>query len=282
MWKHRRRVILVEESQHFTEAELLRRQYRPKRKRGNGFAVGQTNFFCVWCDAASGILQWGILQNGIQHSIKIIDRFRLVGHYTGATNLLKEGCEFKGDAGCDGGYCRCESARCDSNCTLKAIGMECGYHAHNGRDCGNKELTYFLLAGTEIELFLDFFPLLGIGLRTGQFLRINQIIGVYWGEIIPTKSQQKRQSKHSYLAEVTEQALVDASRTGSILRYVNASCEPNLSMQCVVVSGSSYVFYKSIRNIWAGEDLTVSYNDHDWKGPCRCGKHSCTGRWKMP
>ena len=57
-----------------------------------------------------------------------------------------------------------------------------------------------------------------------------------------------------------EKMVIDATKRGSMLRFVNHSCDPNCRIEQVVVGGRPRVGLFAIRHIFAGEELTYDYN----------------------
>ena len=66
-------------------------------------------------------------------------------------------------------------------------------------------------------------------------------------------------------------------------RYVNHSCEPNCEFELLIDTaecGSErpILYLSALRNIYAGEQLTIEYN---WPAtsaiPCQCGASNCRG-----
>jgi uncharacterized protein len=62
---------------------------------------------------------------------------------------------------------------------------------------------------------------------------------------------------------------------GSGAQYINHCCEPNLAARIV----RGHILYLAVRDIRAGEELTVDYHfDADVeKVPCACGSLKCRG-----
>eukprot|EP00961_Rhodomonas_salina_P221819 2999530-Rhodomonas_salina.1 len=60
--------------------------------------------------------------------------------------------------------------------------------------------------------------------------------------------------------------ILDAVREGSLMCYVNTSCDPNVSLVQQSIEGMDELFYVSMCEIAAGEDITTSYGDKTWNG----------------
>jgi SET domain-containing protein len=81
--------------------------------------------------------------------------------------------------------------------------------------------------------------------------------------------------EYTYLFAVDDYWTLDGARGGSGAEIINHSCEPNLTSR--VMKG--HVLYMSLREIKAGEELTIDYNFSDLteKTPCSCGAKTCRG-----
>ena len=201
----------------------------------------------------------------VNWSVKILDQFEWLTANVGQTSLveneddLAEGC------------CRCrirKGEKCDGDCEMRKVNAECALWAHLSCNCGNKRIQLFLKHGGISPVYLDQFEGMGLGLRALRDVTSDEVIGVYWGRIGPARKTQRRKKGHSYVAEISEGVWVDAATAGSLMRYVNSSCEPNLRMEVWDIGSTKVVVYVSMRNIAKHEDLTTSYNDPLWVGEC--------------
>mmetsp|Transcript_30276 Transcript_30276/g.78320 ORF Transcript_30276/g.78320 Transcript_30276/m.78320 type:complete len:91 (-) Transcript_30276:2492-2764(-) len=77
--------------------------------------------------------------------------------------------------------------------------------------------------------------------------------------------------------------VVDARSYGNVARFISHSCEPNLSLQQVVVEEDEEKYFHlaffSVREISPQEELTINYNLKSPGGhqACNCGAQSCRG-----
>eukprot|EP00961_Rhodomonas_salina_P196807 2656586-Rhodomonas_salina.1 len=140
------------------------------------------------------------------------------------------------------------------------MGSECSSSSHKGRDCGNKEVSKLKRNNGWPAIHLDVFPGMGLGIRSTNNIAAGMIVGPYYGR---AKHMQKRRSRlgHHYLVEMEREMVIDASREGSLMRYVNSSCDPNVRFVEKVIEGRSELFYISTRLIRMGEDITPAYGD---------------------
>eukprot|EP00961_Rhodomonas_salina_P023704 318488-Rhodomonas_salina.1 len=123
------------------------------------------------------------------------------------------------------------------------MGAECASSAHREIDCGNKEATKLKRNGKWPKVHLDIFPGMGLGLRATLPIAKGSIIGPYYGR---AKEMPKRRSRrgHHYLVEMDNGIILDASREGSLMRYVNTSCNPNASLVQRAIRGRDELFYE--------------------------------------
>ena len=74
---------------------------------------------------------------------------------------------------------------------------------------------------------------------------------------------------------------MDATRRGSLARFVNHSCEPNCYAEIKQTSehSSRHIIIIAKRPIETGEEITYDYQFpiEDEKIPCLCGAPSCRG-----
>jgi SET domain-containing protein len=77
------------------------------------------------------------------------------------------------------------------------------------------------------------------------------------------------------IVEIDEAIAIDCVRNGSPFRYVNHSCDPNLTIRV----GDRWVRFYARRRIDPGEELTCDYGDsyHEGSLACACGSPKCRG-----
>lgn len=87
---------------------------------------------------------------------------------------------------------------------------------------------------------------------------------------------------HTFLFQVDDEVVVDASRGGNLARWINHSCAPN----CDAVIDGGRIYIESLRDIAAGEELTYDYmfmleERHTpalkRRYPCICSAPGCRG-----
>ncbi|KAM0688698.1 histone methyltransferase set1 [Conglomerata obtusa] len=127
------------------------------------------------------------------------------------------------------------------------------------------------------------------GLFTLSKICRDEIIGEYVGEIISKGESDRREKNYTrsgkkdvYMFGISENCIVDATRFGSKLRFVNHSCDPNCYAEIKVFrNGVKRVFIGAERNIEVEEELTIDYQFKkvDGEDPvlCLCKSSKCRG-----
>lgn len=92
-------------------------------------------------------------------------------------------------------------------------------------------------------------------------------IGEYVGQILPRGGHEVKSDYQTTIAigkdvEDDHTAYVDSAYTGSVVRFLNHSCEPN----CQLFEGRVGVKYRlafveTLREILSGEELTIDYGE---------------------
>eukprot|EP01018_Ginkgo_biloba_P019462 Gb_16572 [translate_table: standard] len=127
----------------------------------------------------------------------------------------------------------------------------------------------------------------GWGLLADQDVKAGQFIIEYCGEVISCKEARRRSQayeaeglKDAFIICLNRSESIDATRKGSLARFVNHSCEPNCETRKWTVLGEIRVGIFAKQDIPAGTELAYDYN-FEWYGGakvrCRCGAASCFG-----
>jgi histone-lysine N-methyltransferase SETD1 len=107
----------------------------------------------------------------------------------------------------------------------------------------------------------------------------------YRGEEIGMQVGERRQEMYErngevdYLFRVDDQLIIDATRMGSLARFVNHGCDPNCESRIVPHAGRKKIVLYTKRDVEAGEELAYDYKFEleDDKIPCHCGAVNCRG-----
>ncbi|KAH9307977.1 hypothetical protein KI387_035888, partial [Taxus chinensis] len=127
----------------------------------------------------------------------------------------------------------------------------------------------------------------GWGLMADQDIKAGQFVIEYCGEVISWKEARKRSQdyeaeglKDAFIISLDRFESIDATRKGSLARFINHSCEPNCETRKWTVLGEIRVGIFAKQDIPCGTELAYDYN-FEWYGGakvrCRCGAPSCYG-----
>lgn len=127
----------------------------------------------------------------------------------------------------------------------------------------------------------------GWGLLAAQDVKMGEFVIEYCGEVISCQEARSRSQAYeaeglqdAYIISLSGSESIDATRKGSLARFINHSCEPNCETRKWTVLGEVRVGIFAKQDIKAGTELTYNYN-FEWYGGakvrCRCGASSCVG-----
>ena len=118
----------------------------------------------------------------------------------------------------------------------------------------------------------------GQGAFAAETIPARRKIGEIRGEPISVREarQRARGLARIMIVEVSERRAIDASMSADPLRFTNHSCAPNAVLR---IRQGRVEFY-AMRDVGAGEELTVDYGEshHGGKLACRCDAPRCAGR----
>ncbi len=108
-------------------------------------------------------------------------------------------------------------------------------------------------------------------------------IAAYAGQLVRGKRQVAARLREQTAAGVmkiitlTEALAIDAAVGGDATAFINHSCQPNAFMR--IVPGSRVLFF-ALRDIEAGEEITINYRNPDILAGdgCGCGAPPCRSR----
>eukprot|EP00961_Rhodomonas_salina_P293502 3933817-Rhodomonas_salina.1 len=184
----------------------------------------------------TGNIVYKLAASTVNWGVKVLDQFKWITSNVGQLETLLFEISEELEEGC----CRCrirKGERCNELCEMKKVNAECAAARPSGHtvsglgNCGNKRIQIFLRDGVESPVYLDSFVGVGLGLRAIRNIREDEVLGIYWGCVGPQRKTRKLTNGHSYVAEVGDGIWLDAAKEGSLMRYVNSSCNPNLRME---------------------------------------------------
>jgi uncharacterized protein len=117
----------------------------------------------------------------------------------------------------------------------------------------------------------------GQGVFAAEAIPAKRKIGEVRGEPVSVQEAQRRSRGQSriMMIAVSERRAIDASQSNDALRFINHSCRPN----AVLKLNQGRVEFHAMRDIAAGEEITVRYGEthHLGRLRCRCGVEGCLG-----
>ncbi|XP_004496445.1 histone-lysine N-methyltransferase ASHH1 [Cicer arietinum] len=127
----------------------------------------------------------------------------------------------------------------------------------------------------------------GWGLLADEEIKAGQFIIEYCGEVISSKEAKRRSQayeiqglKDAFIICLNASESIDATRKGSLARFINHSCQPNCETRKWNVLGEIRVGIFAREDIPIGTELAYDYN-FEWFGGakvrCLCGALKCSG-----
>lgn len=117
----------------------------------------------------------------------------------------------------------------------------------------------------------------GQGVFAAEAIPARRKIGEVRGEAVSVQEAQRRSRGQAriMMIAVSQRRAIDASQSPDALRFINHSCRPNAALRL----NQGRVEFYAMRDIGAGEELTVNYGPTHHRGrlQCRCGVAGCAG-----
>ncbi|KAG1521954.1 hypothetical protein G6F47_002598 [Rhizopus delemar] len=129
-------------------------------------------------------------------------------------------------------------------------------------------------------------PIHDWGLFAEEHIDVNDMVIEYVGEMIRQQVAEEREKQYercgigsSYLFRVDDDTVIDATKRGSIARFINHCCSPNCSAKIITVDKQKKIVIYANRDIEPGEEITYDYKFpiEAEKIPCLCGSKFCKG-----
>lgn len=188
--------------------------------------------------------------------------------------------------------CRCNEigGNCRSDaCARYHENKLCGTNCLNP-DCENKRgHTLDCIPGFYEKLIVDYYVGKGNGVKTMAPIPANTDIAPYTGYAV-LKIHLRHLPNDSYLAVLTPdgQTVIDAASIGTIAAMINHKCvTANATfVQLTTATGERHIIVRTLRDIAAGEEITVNYglmdlSDASKPTPCNCGDDGCVGHVEL-
>ncbi|XP_015886515.3 histone-lysine N-methyltransferase ASHH1 isoform X2 [Ziziphus jujuba] len=187
----------------------------------------------------------------------------------------------------DFAICECKydinnpDSACGERCLNVLTSTECtpGF-CPCGADCKNQKCQY-----AKTKLFKT--EGRGWGLLADENIKAGKFIIEYCGEVISWKEAKRRSQayeiqglKDAFIISLNASESIDATKKGSLARFINHSCQPNCETRKWNVLGEIRVGIFAKQDIPIGTELGYDYN-FEWYGGakvrCLCGATSCSG-----
>ena len=178
--------------------------------------------------------------------------------------------------GCDKAFpgCKCRQGRCRTSACIcfnagrecdPDICMHCDVHLHpdeivGERRCGNADIHY----GNHGKLGLSASKIHGWGVFALQPFKKGEFIYQYVGEILSQNEADRRgkiydQLNRSFLFNLNEFQVVDATRKGNKMKFANHSDTPNCRPLIRLTGGDHKIAVFAKRDIEVGEEICFDY-----------------------
>ncbi|OWY94278.1 DNA binding protein [Phytophthora megakarya] len=144
--------------------------------------------------------------------------------------------------------------------------------------CGNRCCNRQLQLGATLEIAVVDCGRKGVGVITLEDITEGCLVGEYVGEVMgredaQLRSQLYRNGRHFYMMQNSADGVIDATQIGGRMRFVNHSCDPNCQVEKWCVRGQERCGVFAIRDVAAGDEITINYNFHSFGGEVRCSTY---------
>lgn len=93
--------------------------------------------------------------------------------------------------------------------------------------------------------------------------------------------EYKKNAMGNYIFKISTNRYVDATKCGSLARYINHSCSPNCKSKVVKVNNEPKIVIYAVKNIAEGVELTFDYcfdrSKVEERIICKCKSAKCRG-----
>lgn len=126
----------------------------------------------------------------------------------------------------------------------------------------------------------------GYGLYAQEDIESGEFVIEYVGTVIRRSIADVREKEYqregvgdSYMFRINTEMVIDATRRGGISRFINHSCDPNLTAKVISIGGENHIVFYSKKDIRKHAELTYDYKfdleGDDQKIRCLCRSPNC-------
>ncbi|CAJ0840874.1 5397_t:CDS:10, partial [Entrophospora sp. SA101] len=169
-------------------------------------------------------------------------------------------CNYSKDCVCGTKKCPCfeNNRECDFDICKCPAGVQCIYNSDTY--CKN----VMVQQGRSKSTIIGFSTVAGWGLFMREEVRKSEYIGEYIGEIISHAEADRRgkiydKRRSSFLFNLNIDTVIDATRKGNKLRFINHSNSPNTNCRVVMANGEHHIAIYAAQLIKPGEELFYDY-----------------------
>lgn len=151
---------------------------------------------------------------------------------------------------------------CGTDCLNHQMSIECNKDCKLGPLCGNQRIQNF--ENAKCTIFIT--EKKGYGLFASTIIPAGTFIMEFVGEVVSMAEFKKRsreyaknKTRHCYVMTSSGNRLIDATKKGNLMRFVNHSCDPNAETQKWTVNGECRIGVFSKKMIKTFEEITINY-----------------------
>lgn len=151
---------------------------------------------------------------------------------------------------------------CGEDCLNRQMSIECNKDCKLGPLCGNQRIQNSEYAPCTVFITEK----KGYGLFASKTMPAGTFIMEFVGEVVSIAAFKKRsreyakqKTRHCYVMASSQNRLIDATKKGNLMRFVNHSCAPNAETQKWTVNGESRIGVFSKTTIEIFDEITINY-----------------------
>lgn len=151
---------------------------------------------------------------------------------------------------------------CGIDCLNRQMSIECNADCKLGPYCDNQRIQKS--ENPRCTVFIT--EKKGFGLFASSTIPAGAFIMEFVGEVVSmtefkkrSREYAKQKTRHHYVMTSAGNRLIDATKKGNLMRFVNHSCDPNAETQKWTVNGECRIGVFSKTAIKIFEEITINY-----------------------